>query len=62
MGDVIKLRQARKKLERQRGNIHAAAQRLSHGSTKADRWLDTARNEKVHRELDQHRVERGDER
>jgi hypothetical protein len=61
MGDVIKLREARRKAKRLRDEKHAAANRLLHGRTKAERKLDSARDAKAHRDLDQHRVDTGDE-
>jgi hypothetical protein len=61
MGDVIKLREARRKARRLGEDKHAAANRLLHGRTKAERQLESARNTKAHRDLDQHRVDTGDE-
>jgi F0F1-type ATP synthase membrane subunit b/b' len=61
MGDVIKLREARKQAKRLRDEKHAAANRLLHGRTKAGRKLDAARDTKARRDLDQHRVDTGDE-
>jgi len=61
MGDVIKLREARRKAKRLRDEKRAAANRLLHGRTKAERKLDSARNAKAHRDLEQHRVDTGDE-
>ena len=62
MGDVINLRKARKIAE---GSLHggrAAANRLKHGRSKAERTLDAARDAKARHDLDQHRVDTGDER
>ena len=61
MGDVIKLREARRKTKRLRDAKRAAANRLLHGRSKAERELDSARTAKAHRDLDQHRVDTGDE-
>ena len=61
MGDVIKLREARKQTKRLRDEKRAAANRLLHGRTKAERELDAARDTKARRDLDQHRVDTGDE-
>jgi hypothetical protein len=61
MGDVIKLRAARKQAERLRGEKRAAANRLLHGRSKAERNLHVARDTKARQDLDQHRVETGDE-
>jgi hypothetical protein len=62
MGDVIKLREARKRAERQRKQQCATANRILHGRSKAERDLQSARDAKTRRELDQHQVETGDER
>jgi hypothetical protein len=61
MGDVIKLRAARKQAKRLREETHAAANRLRHGRSKAERSLDAARDTKARRDLDRHRVDTGDE-
>lgn len=61
MGDVIKLREARKQAKRLRDEKRAAASRLTHGRSKAERDLDAARDTKARRDLDKHRVETGDE-
>jgi hypothetical protein len=62
MGDIIKLRAARKSAERLREEQRAATNRLRHGRGKAERNLQAARDAKAHRELDQHRLDNGDER
>jgi hypothetical protein len=62
MGDVINLRKARKQAERELGELRASENRLRFGRTKAERKLASARDAKVRRDLDQHRVEAGDER
>ena len=61
MGDVIKLREARKQAKRLRDEKRAAADRLLHGRSKAERNLDAAREAKARLELDKHRVDTGDE-
>jgi Domain of unknown function (DUF4169) len=61
MGDVIKLRAARKQAKRLRDDKRAAANRLLHGRSKAERSLGVARDAKARRDLDQHRVDTGDE-
>ena len=61
MGDIIKLREARRQAKRLRDEKRAAANRLLHGRSKAERNLDSARNAKARRDLDQHRVDTGDE-
>jgi hypothetical protein len=61
MGDVIKLREARKQAKRLRDQQRAAENRLRHGLGKADRNLRIARDTKARTDLDQHRVDTGDE-
>ena len=62
MGDIVNLRGARKKAERQRDEQKAAANRLLHGRSKAERDRDAAQRTKARRELDRHRIKTGDER
>ena len=62
MGDLINFRKARKTAERPLHEQRAAANRLKHGRSKAERILEAARKVKVHHDLDQHRVDTGDER
>ena len=62
MGDVVNLRRARKKAERQAAEREAAANRLLHGRSKAERDLEVARDAKARRDLERHRIETGDER
>ena len=61
MGDVVNLRRARKRAERELGERKADANRLLHGRSKAERELEAKREEKARRDLDRHRVETGDE-
>jgi hypothetical protein len=62
MGDIVNLRRARKRVERQLAEQTASANRLRHGRSKAERELETKRDAKARRELDRHRIETGDER
>ena len=62
MGDIINFRKARKQAKRAHTEQQAAANRLLYGRSKAERKLGTARDAKARRDLDQHRVETGDER
>jgi hypothetical protein len=62
MGKIINLRTVRKALKRKLEGERAAANRLLHGRGKAERKLQAARDAKAHRDLDQHRIETGDER
>ena len=62
MGDLVNLRKARKKAVRQRDQQQAAANRLAHGRSKAERRREETEDEKARRHLDRHRIETGDER
>jgi Domain of unknown function (DUF4169) len=62
MAEIVNLRRARKKAERRIAEDTAAANRLRHGRSKAERELEAARDAKAGRELDRHRIETGDER
>ena len=62
MGDIVNLRSARKRAERQRAERTASANRVLHGRSKAERELETKRATKARRDLDRHRIETGDER
>jgi hypothetical protein len=62
MGDVVNLRRARKKAERQLAERTASANRLRHGRSQAERELEAKRDAKARRDLNRHRTERGDER
>jgi hypothetical protein len=62
MGDIVNLRKARKKIERQLDECQAAANRLIHGRSKAERNAEAARKAKARRDIDQHQVETGDPR
>jgi hypothetical protein len=60
MAEIINLRIARKRADRQRSEKRAAAARISHGMSRADRMLAKAKTEKIRRELDEHRIETGE--
>ena len=60
MAEIINLRIARKRADRQRSEKRAAAARISHGMSKADRMLAKANRDKTSRELDEHRIETGE--
>ncbi len=61
MASVINLRIARKRAKRRKAEQEAAANRLAHGRSKADRNLERVRSDKESVRLDQHRIESGDE-
>ena len=60
MAEIINLRIARKRADRQRSEKRAAAARISHGMSKADRMLAKANQDKIRRETDEHRIETGE--
>jgi hypothetical protein len=60
MAEIISLRIARKRADRQRSQARAAAARVSHGMSKAERMLAKADRDKICRELDEHRIETGE--
>lgn len=60
MGNVINLRTARKRASRERAAERAAEQRALHGQSKAERLQIKARGDKARRDLDQHRIHKGD--
>ena len=62
MGEIVNLRTHRKRALRLRQDAIATENRATHGQSKADRSLDEARRDKAGRELDQHRIETGDDR
>jgi hypothetical protein len=62
MGDVINLRRFRKRAAKQRDEERAAANRIVHGRTKAQRGLEASRAEKDHRDLDARKIETGETR
>jgi hypothetical protein len=60
VAEIINLRIARKRASRQLSEKRAAAARISHGVSKADRMLAKANKDKIRRELDEHRLETGE--
>jgi hypothetical protein len=62
MGEVVNLRRARKKFDRQQAEQKAAANRFLYGRSKAERTRDAHLNEKSGRDLDRHRIDSGDDR
>jgi hypothetical protein len=62
MGDVVNLRRARKKAQRELAEREASGKRLLYGRSKAQRDLDCERDAKASRDLERHRIETGDER
>jgi uncharacterized protein DUF4169 len=62
MGDIVNLRRARRKAVRQAAERKAAANRLLHGRSQAERDLEALRSAKAQRDLDRHRIVTEDER
>ena len=62
MAELVNLRAVRKRAKRQLAVHHAHANRLAHSQPKHQRTLEGARQIKASRDLDQHRIEKGDGR
>ena len=60
MGDIINLRRFRKRAAKQRDDARAAANRTLHGRSKSQRVLDVAQTEKLCRDFDAHKIEKGE--
>jgi hypothetical protein len=60
MPDVVNLRTARKRAQRQQAEKDASKNRLAHGRRKSEHKLDAARRVKASRDLDLHRIEMGE--
>jgi hypothetical protein len=59
MGEVVNLRQARKRRDRDAREKEADANRVKHGLSKPEKGLSAARREHDARKLDGHRLESG---
>ena len=62
MGDIINLRNVRKRAKRKQDAEQANVNRVVHGRSKAQRGLEAARSDKTQRDLDAHQIETGDGR
>jgi uncharacterized protein DUF4169 len=60
MAELINLRRARKRMMRRQDAQRAVENRLAHGRLKVERSLTEARSAKTRRDLDRHRVDRGE--
>lgn len=60
MGDMINLRTVRKQAKRRDASERAAANRLLHGTPKAERERAAALRDKAHNALEQHRIDPGE--
>ena len=62
MAEIVNLRIARKRAERDKAASLAAANRLAHGASKGERSVAAGQRDKLRRTLDGHRIEPGDRR
>ena len=62
MAEIVNLRIARKRAERDKATSLAAENRLAHGASKRQRSDAAAERDKLRRTLDGHRIEPGDRR
>jgi len=62
MAELINLRTVRKRAQRQKDEQRASANRLVHGEPKRVRQLEDDKQAKANRDLEAHRIERGDGR
>jgi hypothetical protein len=60
MGEIVNLRRVRKQAKKRDEAEQAAANRIVHGRSKAERKLEAAHTAKADRYLDGHKIERGD--
>lgn len=60
MGDLVNLRIIRKRAKRREASERAAANRLLHGVSKAERDLATTHRDRAQHALEQHRIDKGD--
>jgi len=57
MGDLINLKQFRKRVAKERSEQEAAANRTRFGRTRSERELQELRTERASEHLDQHRID-----
>ncbi|MGH6682218.1 MAG: DUF4169 family protein [Bradyrhizobium sp.] len=60
MGDVVKLKRFKKRIERERAAKQAEANRVRFGRSKAERMVDEQRTARASELLEQHRLDDGD--
>jgi hypothetical protein len=60
MGEIVNLRKVRKQAKKREDAERAAANRIIHGRSKAERTLQEARTAKIQRRLEGHRLDTGD--
>jgi hypothetical protein len=57
MGDLVNLKQFRKRAAKERSEQEAAANRTRFGRTRSERKLEELRTERASEHLDQHRID-----
>ena len=62
MVELVNLRMARERAEKRQDDLRADANRLLHGQPKYRRKLEAAQKTKADRDLDLHRIDKGDGR
>lgn len=62
MAELVNLRTNRKRAKRRQDDLRADANRLAHGQPKHRRRLEAAQLAKSSRDLDLHRIDKGDGR
>jgi hypothetical protein len=62
MAEPVNLRIARKRAKKRQDNLRADTNRLDHGQPKRRRKLEAAQQAKASRDLDRHRIDKGDGR
>jgi len=62
MAELVNLRTVRKQAKRRADDLRADANRLAHGRPTHQRKLEDAQQSKASRDLDRHRIDRGDGR
>jgi hypothetical protein len=62
MAELVNLRAARKRAKKRQDDLRADTNRLAHGQPKHRRKLEAAQQAKASRDLDRHRIDKGDGR
>jgi hypothetical protein len=62
MAELVNLRAARKRAKKRQDDLRADANCLAHGQPKHRRKLEAAQQAKASRDLDRHRIDKGDGR
>lgn len=62
MAELVNLRIARKRAKKWQDDLRADTNRLAHGQPKRRRKLEAAQQAKASRDLDRHRIDKGDGR